>query len=508
MDRLSNATLDRLPKSIQKPGYDRSAIATGIVHLGLGAFHRAHQAAYTDTLLADDPRWGILGVSLRSADTRDALQPQDALYSVSAADGRDIERRVVGALTGIMVAPEDPAGLIVRLADPAVRIISTTVTEKGYSHDPATGALREDDVDIRHDLLHGDRPRTTLGAIVGGLNRRRAANIPPFTVLACDNLPSNGHTLRGLAIRFAELADPELAKWIGDEVHFPSTMVDRIVPATTDDDRASVAAALGLEDAWPIMTEPFTQWVIEDDFGLGRPGWDQAGATFVGDVAPYELMKLRLLNGAHSTLAYLGYLMGRETVAAAMQEPGIARLIEEMMRLEVTPTLPPLQGFDVAAYCKSLLDRFRNPALQHRTWQIAMDGSQKLPQRLLGTIRDWMAKGQPIDRLALGVAAWMRYVTGIDEKGRPIDVRDPLAIRLRALADEAGPVAGRLAPTLFSVREVFGSDLPADPRFTLRVEAALDQLFAIGARATVNRLQEIAPFGTCNSDQWSHRQGC
>jgi fructuronate reductase len=212
-------------------------------------------------------------------------------------------------------------------------------------------------------------------------------------------------------------------------------------------------------------------------------------------------MKLRLLNGAHSTLAYLGYLMGRETVAAAMQEPGIARLIEEMMRLEVTPTLPALQGFDVAAYCKSLLDRFRNPALQHRTWQIAMDGSQKLPQRLLETIRDRMAKGQPIDRLALGVAAWMRYVTGIDEKGRPIDVRDPLALRLKALADEAGPVAARLAPTLFSVRDVFGTDLPVRPRFTLEVEAALDQLFTIGARATVNRLQEIAPFGTCNSDQ-------
>jgi fructuronate reductase len=278
-------------------------------------------------------------------------------------------------------------------------------------------------------------------------------------------------------------------------------MVDRIVPATTGGDRASVAAALGLEDAWPIMTEPFTQWVIEDDFGLGRPDWDQAGATFVGDVAPYELMKLRLLNGAHSTLSYLGYLMGCETVAAAMQEPGIARLIEEMMRLEVTPTLPALPGFDVAAYCKSLLDRFRNPALQHRTWQIAMDGSQKLPQRLLETIRDRIAKGQPIDRLALGVAAWMRYVTGIDEKGRPIDVRDPLALRLKTLADEAGPVAARLAPTLFSVRDVFGTDLPVRPRFTLEVEAALDQLFTIGARVTVNRLQEIAPFGTCNSDQ-------
>ena len=494
MDRLCNATLGRLPLSIQRPGYDRSAITTGIVHLGLGAFHRAHQAAYTDTLLADDPRWGILGVSLRSADTRDALVPQDALYSVSAADGDSIQRRVIGALTGIMVAPEDPAALIARLADPAVRIVSTTVTEKGYSNDPATGALREDDPDVRHDLLHDGQPRGTLGTIVSGLKRRRAAEIAPFTVLACDNLPNNGHTLRGLVIRFAELADPELAKWIGDEVRFPSTMVDRIVPATTDDDRASVATALGLADAWPIMTEPFTQWVIEDDFGLGRPTWDQAGAMFVSDVAPYELMKLRLLNGAHSTLAYLGYLMGRETVAAAMQEPGIARLIEEMMRLEVAPTLPALLRFDVAAYCKLLVDRFRNPALRHRTWQIAMDGSQKLPQRLLGTVRDRVAKGLPIDRLALGVAGWMRYVTGADEKGQPIDVRDPLSRRLKALADQAGPVAARLAPALFSVREIFGTDLPADPRFALAVEAALDQLFTIGARATVDRWPEIAPF--------------
>jgi fructuronate reductase len=488
MDRLGNVTLAQLPAGIARRAYDRTMLATGIVHLGLGAFQRAHQAVYTDMLLASDPRWGILGVSLRSPDTRDALAPQDGLYCVTTMDGSGASHRVIGALTGTVVAPENPSALIARLADPAVRILSTTVTEKGYSHDPATGALREDDPDIRHDLIHLDQPRTMLGTIVAGLKRRKEAGLAPFTVLACDNLPANGHTLRGLAIRFAELSNPELGKWIAGEVRFPSTMVDRIVPATTDEDRARVAAALGLTDAWPVVAEPFSQWVIEDDFSLSRPAWDQAGAQFVRDVAPYELMKLRLLNGAHSTLAYLGYLMRRETVSAAMQDDGLARLLEGMMRDEVTPTLPALDGLDLSAYRASLLERFRNPTLKHRTWQIAMDGSQKLPQRLLGSIRDRLAKNEPIDRLALGVAAWMRYVTGIDEKGATIDVRDPLAARLRTIAEEAGLVASRLAPALFAVREVFGNDLPHDQRFTAAVEAALDKLFVLGARATVERL--------------------
>jgi fructuronate reductase len=489
MDRLSPSTLHRLPSGVLKPDYDRAAVATGIVHLGLGAFHRGHQAVYTDALLKNDPRWGILGVSLRSRDTRDALQPQAGLYSVTASDGSGQQRRVVGALTGLAVAPDDPAGLLARLADPAVRIVSTTVTEKGYSHDPATGALRADDPDIRHDILNLTHPRSTLGFIVGGLRLRRQQGLPPYAVLACDNLPANGHTLRGLAIAFAELVDRDLARWIADEVHFPSTMVDRIVPATTDVDRDEVRAALGLDDAWPVVTEPFSQWVIEDDFGGDRPAWD---ATFVTDIMPFELMKLRLLNGAHSTIAYLGYLMGCQTVAAAMAEPELAGLVEDMMREEVTPTLPALGGFDVTAYRAALLQRFRNPALKHLTAQIAMDGSQKLPQRLLGTISDRLARGLPITRLALAVAGWMRYVSGTDEQGQPIALRDPLAVKLRALADDAGPVANRLAPALLSVTPVFGHELPNDPRFARTVEAALDRLFLNGTRATVEQILQNA----------------
>ena len=492
--RLGLSTLDRLPAAVARPDYDRGSIESGIVHLGIGAFHRGHQAVMTDRLLARDPRWGIVGVSPRSTTTREALLPQDGLYTVSAVDGSGAERRVIGAHTDFLVTLEDPAAIPRRLANPAVRIVSTTVTEKGYSHDPATGALNEDDADIRHDLLDLDRPRSTIGTLVAGLKARRAAGLAPFTVLACDNLPANGRTLAGLVHRFAELVDPDLASWIAGEVRFPSTMVDRIVPATTDADRVAVTAAIGMEDAWPIVTEPFCQWVIEDEFTLDRPAWEEVGAEFVADVAPYELMKLRLLNGTHSTLAYLGYLMGRPTVAEAMGEPGLARLVEEMMFAEIGPTLPPLAGFDLDGYRRSLLTRYRNPALKHRTWQIAMDGSQKLPQRLLGTIRDRLAAGRPIDRLALGVAAWMRYVTGIDETGAPIDVRDPLSQRLRALADTAGPTAARLAPALLGVREIFGDDLATDPRFVAAVETALDRIFTFGARGAIERtLAEARP---------------
>lgn len=484
--RLSNATLAQLPQTVARPDYDRATLRTGIVHLGLGAFHRAHQAVMTDAVLAQDPTWGILGVSLRSTTTRDALLDQDNLYSVHAVDREAAARRVIGALTGVLVAPENRFAVVHALADPQTRIVSTTVTEKGYSHDPATGNLREEDLDILHDLTNPQTPRTTLGLIVYALKLRKETGLKPFTVLPCDNIRANGKTLRRLVLRFAELVEPDLARWIEDKVAFPSTMVDRIVPATTDADRASVAAALGVVDQWPVMTEPFLQWVVEDRFAAGRPLWEKAGAQFVSNVAPYELMKLRLLNGAHSTIAYLGFLMGHDTVAQAMSEPALLRLIEAMMADEVSPTLPALAGFDLAAYRYSLVQRFRNPALQHRNWQIAMDGSQKLPQRLLGTVRDRLWAGAPFERLALGVAAWMRYVTGIDEKRRPIEVRDPLVLRLRALADASGPDAEKLVSAmLVGVSEIFGQDLAQSGAFRLAVTKHLHSLFTIGAAQTV-----------------------
>jgi fructuronate reductase len=383
-----------------------------------------------------------------------------------------------------LVAANERERLLAAMADPRIRVVSLTVTEKGYCHDPATGALNEAHPDVIRDLGDPHAPRTALGLIVEAVARRRAAGIRPFTVLTCDNLPSNGRLVERLLDRFAALRDPDLGAFVAGEILCPATMVDRITPATTDEDRARIAASLGVIDQWPIVTEPFSQWVIEDRFAAGRPQWEDAGAELVGNVEPYELMKLRLLNGAHSSLAYLGYLAGYETVSDVMADADFERFVKNLME-EATPTLSVPPSTDLPAYRAALIQRFKNPALKHRTRQIAMDGSQKLPQRLLGTIRDCLQLGAPFGCLALGVAAWMRYVTGIDEKGRAIDVRDPLAVRLRAIADAAGPDAKRLAPALLAVHDIFGKEVAADSRLVEAVTVELNQLFDIGARRTV-----------------------
>jgi fructuronate reductase len=480
--RLSLATLADLPADVARPRYDVAAAEVGVVHLGVGAFHRAHQAFYLDDRLAAGERgWAICGASLRSPAMRDALAPQDGLYTLSARGAEGEALRVIGALRRLEVAP---GALLEAMSDPAVRIVTLTITEKGYGHDPASRELDEAHPDIRHDLTHPQAPRSAPGFLVEALRRRRASGVPPFTVLSCDNLPSNGATARNVVARLGALRDPDLRRWIAGEVAFPCSMVDRIVPAATDEDRARVAARLGLEDAWPVIAEPFSQWVVEDHFPSGRPRLEDSGVQMVGDVAPFERAKLRLLNGAHSALAYLGYLSGYETIAEAMGDAALARLVADLMREEAAPTLDARASGDLGAYIDALLARFRNPALRHRTWQIAMDGSQKLPQRWLGTVRDRLARGERVDRLALGVAAWMRYVTGVDEQGRAIDVRDPLAARLKTIAAREGLEAARLAPAFAGVREVFG-DLGDDPRFLAPVTAALDALIKQGARAAI-----------------------
>ncbi|MFN3225390.1 MAG: mannitol dehydrogenase family protein [Hyphomicrobiales bacterium] len=482
MTRLSSKTLDALPATVETPAYDRDAVSLGAVHLGIGAFHRAHMASYIDACLVHDPRWGICGVSLRSSATRDALGPQDGLYTLGVQSSQGLAPRIIGAVKDLIVAPECPEILAMRLSDPAIRIVSLTITEKGYCHDPATGRLNADHPDIVHDLATTGLPRTAIGWLAHGLLARKAAGIAPFTILSCDNLPSNGQTVRQVLADFIDRKAPAEAGWFAAEVACPSTMVDRIVPATTDEDRAAIDRALGLQDAWPVMAEPFTQFVIEDHFTLGRPDWEVHGVTMAEEVEPFEKMKLRMLNGSHSTLAYLGYLAGDETVADTMADPAFKRLIADLMAKEIKPTLSMPPDVDLVAYRDALLERFSNTALKHRTWQIAMDGSQKLPQRLLGTIRDRLEAGQPFDRLALGVAAWMRYALGTDEQGKAIDVRDPMADTFAEI-----PVTNAIetVQAFLGLHSIFGADLPNQPAFVRTVTDKFAQLQQDGARATI-----------------------
>ncbi len=466
-----------------RPAYDPRTLRPGIVHLGIGAFHRAHQALYVEEALAAAPGdWGIVGVSLRSPAVHDRLEPQDGLYTLVERGPEADRLRVVGCVREVLFAPAAPGAVLARLADPATRIVSLTVTEKGYCHDPATGRLDDGHPDVRHDLASPGHPRTAVGLLVAGLARRRAAMGPPLTVLCCDNLPHNGRTVARIVRAFAALADPSLVAWLDDHVAFPSTMVDRIVPATTEADVLTVSGALGVEDLAPVVGEPFRQWVIEDRFAGPRPAFEAGGAQLAADVAPYETMKLRLLNGSHSAIAYLGYLGGYEYVSRAVADPAYRAFVRGLMEEEVAPTLGMPGGTDLRAYTASLLERFANPRMAHRTWQIAMDGSQKLPQRLLGTVRDNLAAGRPIAQLALAVAAFLRYTAGVDEQGRPIDVRDPLAARFKTLA-VGDPVAQTRA--MLGVREVFGDDLAGEPRFVEPVSRALARLCGEGARATV-----------------------
>ncbi len=426
--RLSNAALASV-RGAKTPVYDRRAVTGGIVHLGVGAFHRAHQAVYVDDCLAAGERdWGIAGVSLRSPDTRDALAPQDGLYTVAVRGSSGEDLRVVGALKSVLVAPEDPAAVLDRLADPRVRIVTLTITEKAYLRG-ANGDLDAGHSDIEWDLLNPDRPRSALGFLGSALARRREAGTTPFTVLCCDNLPANGVTLRRLFLQFAELMGGDYADFAANEVAFPSTMVDRIVPATTDADRNRIAAALGVTDAWPVMTEPFKQWVVEEHFPSGRPRWENFGVTMVKDVQPFEEMKLRLLNGAHSGIAYLGLLLGHATVSAAFADPHIRGFVDRLWR-EAIPTLPTTKGVEPGLYTAALAERFANPALAHRTAQIAMDGSQKLPQRILATARAGLKAREPVDHLMLVVSAWIACCR---ERGRSFPAghfADPLDDRL------------------------------------------------------------------------------
>ncbi len=475
-----------LPRLTRRPG-PRPGV--GIVHLGLGAFFRAHGAIYiAEAMAASGGDWGILGVSLVNPTQRDLLAPQGFDYTACELGPDGETPRVIDVIEGVLVAPEDPVAVLSAMTAAATRIVTLTVTEKGYCHLPATGALDRVHPDIAHDLVHPDAPRSAPGFLVRALARRRDAGRAPFTVLTCDNLPENGRLVRGIVLELAGLIDAGLAEWIAAEGRFPATMVDRIVPATKPEDVERLARLTGRLDLSPVMHEPFRQWVIEDDFvGGDRPDLEAQGAQLVRDVTPFELMKLRCLNGTHSTLAYLGYLAGHETISQAVADAPFAALCRRLWANEIIPTLTPPEGVSLHAYAEALLERYANPAIRHRTWQIAMDGSQKLPQRLLGTLAENLAAGRDAPGLILAVAAWMRYVGGVDEAGARIDVRDPLAGRLKALSDSAGDAAAKVA-ALLSVREVFPDALARNPDLRAELSAAYRGLESDGARAHVAAL--------------------
>jgi fructuronate reductase len=483
--RLSTATLDALPADVERPGYDRAAVTAGVVHLGVGAFHRAHQAVVFDDLIrGGDRRWGVRGASLRSPDVADQLNPQDGLYSVLVRDGASERVRIIGALSDVLVAPENPSALVTALAAPETHLVTLTVTEKGYKLDPATGELLDGDADLAADLASLAAPRTAPGFITAAMALRRERGLTALTAISCDNLPHNGARLRAAVLAIAARHDPALRDWIADHAAFPQTMVDRIVPATTDADIEALAGRLGVLDAAMVKTEPFTQWVVEERFAGERPDLAAAGVQLTDSVAPWEEAKLRLLNGSHSAIAYLGGLAGVEFVHQFAARPAGARFVE-MLWDEAAPTLSPPPGLDVAAYRQALMGRFANPALQHRTRQIAMDGSQKLPQRLLSTISARLQRDQSIEALGLAVAAWMRWQAGRDDAGQAFAVDDPLAARTRELVEGASQPANAVR-ALLTLSAVFPAQLAADPRFVGVVAKHAERLAEGGALSAID----------------------
>jgi fructuronate reductase len=457
---------------VQLPAYDRSDVGVGIVHFGPGAFHRAHQAWFVEKLLANDPRWGICAVCLRRPDVRDALNPQEGLYTLVTLD-ETVSFQVIGALREILVAPENPARVLDRLCAAATRVVTITVTEKGYCLRP-DGSLDAEHPDILWDIQNPREPRSLIGFLVEALDRRRIAGLSPLTIISCDNLVDNGTRLANAVAQLAQMRGHELADWIRTRVMFPRTMVDSITPATTDALRERVADVLGVADRWPVQREGFVQWVIEDRFHDDGPDWATAGVIVTDDVSAYDRAKLRLLNGAHSTLAYLGLLAGHETVSEAMGHPGLARFVTALMREEILPSVKPPRGLDLNLYVEAVLKRFRNPALRHALGQIAWDGSQKLPFRLLGTIADNLAATRPIERLCVATAAWMHFVRRAAQAGER--VVDPLSERLFESGRECVGRAAGDVPRFLGLETVFPRELAKNRRFQEELLTAYDDL--------------------------------
>jgi mannitol-1-phosphate/altronate dehydrogenase len=480
---LSDRTLAHHAPQLSVPGYDRRALAPAVVHMSVGSFHRSHQAMYFDELAERglSTEWGLVGVGLHRPEMRAALAAQDGLYTVVARGTRGDEARVVGVIGQYLFAPEDRAAVVRTLAAPSTRLVTLTITGNGYKVDPATGRFATDDPDVLADLACPGEPRSALGFLVEALHLRRLAGLRPFTVLSCDNVADNGALVRHAVCSFARMRDAGLADWIDEHGAFPSSMVDRITPQTTPEDRAMVAREFGVQDEWPVITEPFSQWVIEDDFCDGRPPLDAVGAQFVDDVRPYALVKTRLLNGGHCALGYLGYLAGHRTTDGAVADPVFAEFLARMMADEVTPLLPPVPGLDVEEYRATVLSRLANATLADPLARLCRNGSVKVPTHLMSSIVQARARGAAHPLLTMAVAGWLRFLRGTDEDGEPVPLDDPAADRLRPLA-----LAGGHDPRpLLADRELFGP-LADDAAFADELEGALRAIDRCGARAAVD----------------------
>ncbi|PYI68202.1 mannitol dehydrogenase [Arthrobacter livingstonensis] len=488
MPQLNTTNLSTLPGNVGVPGYDRSQVTTGIVHFGVGGFHRAHQAMYLDRLMNAGKAldWGICGIGVLPHDKKmaDVMAEQDCLYTLllKHPDGTR-EARVIGSVTEFLFAPADPGAVIEKMASPDTRIVSLTVTEGGYNFHHVTGEFDAGNPDVVHDLSPNAAPRTTFGLVAEALARRRARGIEPFTVMSCDNIQGNGDVAKKMFTAFAALKDPELGAWMRDNVAFPNSMVDRITPVTTDEDRSAIAKEFGVVDQWPVVCEPFEQWVLEDTFPLGRPPYEDAGVQLVEDVEPYELMKLRLLNATHQGLCYFGYLAGYRYAHEAAQDPLFATFLLDYMDHEGGPTLSPLPGVDLPLYKQTLIERYSNEHVRDTLARLCAESSDRIPKWLVPVIRINLANDGEIARSAGIVASWARYAEGTDESGQPIEVVDRLKEPLMAAA--AKQHGDKLA--FLRNRDVFG-DLVDNARFTQAYLRTLDTLHDKGARAAVEAL--------------------
>ncbi|MDP2083323.1 MAG: mannitol dehydrogenase family protein [Pseudotabrizicola sp.] len=474
------------PNPVATPTYDRAALTPGIVHIGLGNFHRAHMAVYLDDLmtmgLAQD--WAILGAGVRSGDAqmRDALLAQDCLSTIIELDPKGRTARRVGAMTGFIAVQPDNAALIAAMTDPAIRIVSMTVTEGGYFIDAATGQFDTDAAEIAHDAAHPATPKTAFGAILAALKARRAAGVAPFTVMSCDNLPGNGHVTQSAITGLARLSDPGFADWILANVAFPNGMVDRITPATGPRERA-MAAEFGLgDDPVPVTCEPFRQWVLEDHFPTGRPAWEKVGVTFTDDVHAYEAMKIRILNGGHATIAYPGGLMDVEYVHESIANPLISRFLDKVEREEIIPYVAPVLNTDLHAYYDLIRARFSNPEIADTLRRLCLDGSNRQPKFIIPSLRDALAAGGSIEGLALVSALWCRYCAGTTDSGTPIEPNDPDWDNLHRLS-----LAAKSDPSVWTRQKTIYGEAGSDPRFAAAFATALNALWANGTAKTLSR---------------------